>query len=219
MDPLPRRALHQDVERLVGDDPSVVDDDDVVDGLRDLGQHVAGQQDRATLAGQTAQEVPQPADALGIQAVRRFVEHEDLGLADQRGGEPEPLVHAQRERAHTPVGGAGQLDQLEDLVDAGPRHPRLGRDDTQVVPRGPRGMGRRLEHGSDVSQRVLEVAVATPGDPYGARRGFDEPEQRPEGRGLARPVRPEEARDRAGRDGEAQVVDGSYVCIVLAEVG
>ena len=102
-------------ERLVGDQSPVVDDHHVVDGLSDLGEHVAGEQDGATLVRQTAQEVTQPPDALGVQAVGGFVEHEDPWVVDQRRGQPEPLLHPQGEAAHAPVRRSGQLDHVEQL--------------------------------------------------------------------------------------------------------
>ena len=58
------------------------------------------------------------------------------GVADQRGGEAEPLVHAEREAADPAVGRSRQLDQLEHLVDARAAHAGLGGDDAQVVAGG-----------------------------------------------------------------------------------
>ena len=78
------------------DEPAAVDDHDVVDGLRHLGEHVARDEDRASLGRERAEEVAQPADALRVEPVRRLVEDEHLGIAEQRGGEPEPLPHPER---------------------------------------------------------------------------------------------------------------------------
>ena len=91
----------------------VGDHDHVVGGLAQLGQRVAGDQHRAALAGQRAQEVPQPADALRVQAVGGLVEHQHLRVADQRGREAEPLAHAQRVAARAPVGRVRERDELE----------------------------------------------------------------------------------------------------------
>ena len=43
-----------------------------------------------------AQEVAQPADPLRVEAVGRLVEHQHARVAEQRGGESEPLAHAER---------------------------------------------------------------------------------------------------------------------------
>ena len=113
----PTRAVSC-VERRLDDEPAAVDDQHLVDGLRDLGQHVARDEHRAAPGREGAQEVAQPADAFGIEAVRRLVEDEQLRLAEQRGGEPEPLPHAERVALHAPAGGRLELDQAQHLVDA-----------------------------------------------------------------------------------------------------
>ena len=68
-----------------------------------------------------AQQFAHPADALGVQAVDRLVEQQDVGVAEQRGGDAEPLAHAEGEPAHPVVGDGVQADQLDHLV-----HPRGG---------------------------------------------------------------------------------------------
>ena len=100
----------------------------------------------AALGGEAPQEVAQPAHAGGVEAVGRLVEHEHRGVAEQGGGEREPLAHAEGEAADASAGGLGQPDQVEHLVDAaavGCR--RRAACDPQVVPRGAGrvGAGRR----------------------------------------------------------------------------
>ena len=91
----------------VGDQSAAGQDDDVVDGLGDLGQQMAGDEHGASRRGVGAQEVAQPVDAFGVEAVGGLVQDEDVGVAEEGGGEPEPLPHAQREAADAPTGGAG----------------------------------------------------------------------------------------------------------------
>ena len=50
------------------------------------------EEDRPTLEAKS-QEPSKPADALGVQAVRRLVQDKNFGIAQQRPGEPEPLTH------------------------------------------------------------------------------------------------------------------------------
>ena len=88
--------------------PSSVNDDHLVDGLRDLGEHVAGDQNRAPLAGQRPQEVAQPADALRIEAIGRLIQDQRLRVAEEGGGEIESLLHAERVRLHPPPGHAAR---------------------------------------------------------------------------------------------------------------
>ena len=60
---------------------TAVEDQDFINGLSELGQHVAGEQDGAPFGGEVAQQVAQPADAGGIQATGRLIEDEHRGVA------------------------------------------------------------------------------------------------------------------------------------------
>ena len=61
-----------------------------------LAHQVAGDQDRAALVGEAAQQRPDPAHAVEVEAVDRLVEEQHLRVAEQRGGDAEPLPHAER---------------------------------------------------------------------------------------------------------------------------
>ena len=122
------------------DQPAVGDDDDVVDGLLDLLEHVAGDQDRPALGGQVAQEAAQPPDALGVEAVGRLVEDEHLRVAQHRGSEAEALAHAHRVAAGPLARGGGEADQLEHLVDPGVADARGVGEHPQVVAAGAAGV-------------------------------------------------------------------------------
>ena len=73
----------------------MVDDQHLVDGLGDLGQHVAGDEDGASLGRERPQEVAQPAHPFGVEAVRGLVKDQQLGIAEQRPREPQTLAHAE----------------------------------------------------------------------------------------------------------------------------
>jgi hypothetical protein len=90
----------------------------LIDRLRDLRQHVARDQHRAPPGGERAQEVAQPAHALGIEAVGRLVQDQQLGVAQQRRRKAQPLAHAQRVALHAAPCGVGQLDQPQHLIGA-----------------------------------------------------------------------------------------------------
>ena len=60
----------------VGEQPPAPDDDQVVGRQRHLAHQVRGDEDRAALGGQPAQQRADPVDALGVEAVDRLVEHE-----------------------------------------------------------------------------------------------------------------------------------------------
>ena len=50
----------------------------------------AGDEHRAAIVGEPAQQALQPAHALGIQALVGLVEDQHLGVAEQRRGERQP---------------------------------------------------------------------------------------------------------------------------------
>ena len=114
-------ARGQLLERGLDDELAVVDDQHLVDRLRDLGEHVAGDEHRAPPRGERAQEVAQPAHALRVEAVGGLVEDQQLRVAEQRRREPQPLAHAQRVALDAPRARVVELDQR-----AAPR-PRASR--------------------------------------------------------------------------------------------
>ena len=170
------------------------------------------------LGGQGAEEVAQPPDPGGIEPVRRLVQHEHLRIAEQRGGEPEALAHAERVALHAPLRGRGQLDEREHLLDPRRGQPGGGRLHAQVVSPGAAGMDlARLEHGADAMERPVELGIGDAEDGRAAGIGMDEPEHRAERRRLAGAVRAEEARDRARLDPEAEPGDRLRLPEALAE--
>ena len=149
-------------------------------------------------AANGAQEVAEPADPLGIEPVRRLVEHQQARLAQQRARDAQPLAHAERVAADPSPRGAAELDLGEHLVHARDRDPgreRRARGGGSV----PERVGwklSRLEHRSDRSAAAPAAAGSgRPSTRASPARRPDEPEQRPQRGRLARAVRAEEARD------------------------
>src|SRR5699024_8842747 len=99
------------VERTVVAGHSLADDDDLIDRLLDLGQQVAGDQHGASLGGQTAQELSEPGDSLGIEPVGRLIEHEYLGVPEKRGGQGQSLPHTQGEPTDVAIDGGRETDR------------------------------------------------------------------------------------------------------------
>ena len=193
----------------LADQPAGADDDHPVDGLLDLGQQVAGDEDGAALlVGEVAEEAAQPLDALGVQAVGRLVEHQDGGVAEQRGGQRQPLPHAEGVAAGPAVAGVGQAHLDEHLVGArtaGGRRPGsrraggCGRSAPGGTPsRAPR---RRCAAGSGSAAYGVPSNVAVPAS------GCISPRSIRSVVVLPAPFGPEEAGDRAGLHGEAEVAD------------
>src|SRR5205085_368665 len=103
----------------VGQQPALADDDQPVGGLGDLAHQVGGDQDGLAARGQVREQAADPADALDVQAVDRLVEDDRVRVAEQRGGDAQPLGHAEGELARAAPGGTGQPDRLDELVDPG----------------------------------------------------------------------------------------------------
>ncbi len=215
-----RRFAAQLRDRALGDLAAVGDDDDVVDGLLDLGEQVAGDEDRFALTGEVAQEAAQPPDALGVQAVGRFVEQQHVGVAEQGGGQAEALAHPHGIAPGAFAGGGRDADLLEQLVGPSIRYAARGREHPEVVPPGAaRVEVGRLEGRADGAQRVGQVAIAPTADGRGAGAGSDQPEQHPQGGRLAGAVRSEEAGDPAGLHLEVEVVDSDELAEAFGQAG
>jgi len=107
---------------------------------------MARDENGAALVSEPAKQPAQPADALRVQPVRRFVQHDRPRVSEQRGGQAEALPHPHRVAADLAPCGITQPDQLEHLV--GSRHRQAGHraEDAQVVVRrASRVEARRLE--------------------------------------------------------------------------
>jgi hypothetical protein len=203
-----------------GDQAAAADDDEPVGGQGHLAHEVAGDQDRAAFGGEGAQQLADPLDALGVEAVDRFVEEQSRRVAQQRRGDAEALAHPEGEPAGPAVRHVGQADLLEDVVGP-PAVDAVGvGEPAQVVPgAAARVDGLGLEEGAYVAQGEPEVPVrvAVDGDP--ARGGGVEAHHHPHGCRLPGPVGAEEAGDFAGSYLEAEIVDGHGRPVALGDVG
>ena len=81
-------ACGQVRQRRLDNKMSAADDQHLVNGLCDLGQHVARDQHRAALRCQPAQEVTQPANPLRVKAVGRLVKDQELGSPSSAAASP-----------------------------------------------------------------------------------------------------------------------------------
>src|SRR5205814_6357219 len=95
-----------------------IENHDVVDSLRDLGEDVARYEHAATLVCERPKELPQPSDAFGVEPIGRLVQDEDLRITEQCGGQRQTLPHPQREAAGAPIGACDEPDELEHRVDS-----------------------------------------------------------------------------------------------------
>ena len=203
----------------LGDGPAVADDDDVVGGLGDLGEDVAGDQDGPSFGGQAAEQVAQPPDALRVQAVGGLVEDQHGRVAEQRGGQAEPLPHAEGVAAGALPGGMLQAYRGQQLAGPFPGDPGGCGQHPQVVPAGAARVRGRVEQRADGPGRAGQVRVGCPGDGRGAGVGADQPEQHPQRGGLPRAVGAEKPGDPAVGDGERHLLHRDQVAELLAQPG
>ena len=133
---------------LLEHQPAAVQHADPGTHLLDLGEQVAGQEDRRARPVQVEQQLADVPDALRVQAVGRLVEHEKWRAAHQRGRQAQPLAHPQGVRLHrTSVAGV-QSHLLE----------HLGHARTTGRPADPAASGR-VEEGQ--VGRAGQVGVGT----------------------------------------------------------
>src|SRR5581483_9520946 len=114
-----RVGVDELLHRAVRDEPAATDHDQVLGGVLHLAHQVRGDEHGTALGGQHLHQVPDPEDALRVEAVDRLVEHQHLGVAEQRRGDAEPLAHAEREAARALLGHLAQAHQLQRLADPG----------------------------------------------------------------------------------------------------
>ena len=141
-----------------------------------------------------------PDDALRVEPVDRLVEHQHRRVAEQRGGDAEPLPHAEREAAGPAPGRRGQADLLEHLVDPAARRCRCCAPAT-AGGRGPAGRGAAPTASSSaptcVQRRRAASGTAGRRPARSPSSGGVQPEDQPHRRGLAGAVGPDEAGDLA----------------------
>jgi hypothetical protein len=121
---------------------------------------VAGDEDRPALGRERLQEVAQPPHALRVESVDRLVEQQHGRVAEERRGQAEPPVHAEREALGAALGHAVQTDHREHLAHPrGPDPVALRQPEQVVVGRTAAVDGGGLEQHTDVGQRLPEPVV------------------------------------------------------------
>jgi hypothetical protein len=208
-DAVARGAGDQLARRALREDPAVLDDRHAIGQRLGLVEVVRGEQDGLAEIAQRAHDLPGGAPRRRVEARRRLVEEDQLGVADERQREVQPAPLAARESARAAVGGLLQAGQLDRLLHAAGG----GVEAREVLDRLAHGQVRvgaaALEHDADPAAQLgraqgrvvaehrdlAAVAVAV------ALEDLD-------GGRLARPVGPEQAVDLAAADRERQAADG-----------
>ena len=163
--------------------------------------------------------------AAGVEPGRRLVEHEQVGLVHQAGGEVEPPAHAAGIGPHRPPGGIAQAERRRQLRRPARRlraaQPGQPADQHEIVVPAQRVVEPRVLPGEPDARPYLpglrQHVVPEDAHPprVRPRQGRDDPHQR----GLARAVRTEQRGERAGRDGEIDPGEGGDLTERLANAG
>ena len=189
------QAVGQVVRRVLRDHPALVDDDDAPAGHRDLGQDVRGEHD-GVLAAEALDQLAGLDDLLGVEAGRRLVEDQHVGVVRgspgrgrRAGGSPwragrsaSSRTSATRRLLHRLVDARALRSLPGDALDLA----RRSRGTSPTVHVGVEG--RRLRHVADAPldlERLLEDVVA--GHARRALRGREVAGEDAHGGRLARP--------------------------------
>ena len=112
-------ALHvlrdQLARRALGDDLRLVHHDEPVAELLGFVHVVRGEHLRHALLLEPVEAIPEHVARLRVEAGRRLVEQEQLGVVHQRAGDRQPALHAARERLDLRLAPLVQLDEVEEL--------------------------------------------------------------------------------------------------------
>ncbi len=159
-----------------------------------------------------------------VQADRRLVEIEQLGIVEQGHAQVGPHPLAERDLACWQIDELGQAKELgelgqvllvspgRDLVHVAGQVERL--DDRDVPPQ----LGPLAEDDADVAGVLLSLLVRDQTvDDQAAGGGNEDAGQHLDGGGLAGAVRPEIGDRFPGLDAEVDVIDGQLVLVLACE--
>jgi hypothetical protein len=99
--------------------------------------------------GQRADDVPRRAPRRRVEAGRRLVEEDQLGIADEREREVQPARLAARQPAREHALALAQPGQLDDLVDVARRGVEAGPVRDELARRGMAVDAAGLQHDAD----------------------------------------------------------------------
>ena len=111
--PARRRARVQACQRVVGDHLAAIDDDDAVGQALGFLHVVRRVEQRLAAALQLFEVVEDGVAALRVDADRRLVEQQDVGIVQQARGEIQPPLHPAAECLHPVARAIGEADQRQ----------------------------------------------------------------------------------------------------------
>ena len=179
-------------------------------------------EDRRALPPGGEQDVADLAPPHRVHPVGRLVEEEDVGLVEERAGEPEALRHPLRVTANPVAPAAGEPHEVEQLGDP-PIQVPLG-DAGEAAEQAQRRLagqvaGEAMAFGevADAPARGRAARVAAAHAHLAARRP-GQAEENLDQRGLAGAVGAEKAERLAAPDLEADAFEGAQAPPAVAEL-
>ena len=193
-------AVFELVPGSLRDHLPVVDDGDPVGQLIGFLEVLGSQQQRRPLAPQLAHDGPDLVAAARIQARGRLVEEQHPWAGQQARGDVEPAAHAAGVGPGGPVGRLSQVEPLEQLAGAAAcvlaGHVEQTAEHLQVLAPGQelvdrRELPRQADQVADSASLAHDVVAQ---DLRAPRIGRQQRGQNANQRGLARPVRAQQAK-------------------------
>src|SRR4029453_9000437 len=195
-------------DRTLGDQRAASDDANPIADLLHLAQQMAREQHRAVARAQRTDQRAHLCHACWVEAVGGLVQDQEVRVLKKRRGQAKALSHALRVRLESVATSVPEADLVKRDVDALLAEAPVAGHDPEVVSTGQVGVEARLlddrayaNHARRVTRRAAQHDGRT-------RGGTDQPEQHPNGGGLARPVRPEKPVHLPLSHREVQPVDG-----------
>ncbi len=209
----------QRLRRPLGNEPAVIDDADAVAQPGRLF-HVMGRVEHRD--AQPADRLEDGVAALGVDADRGLVEHEQLGPVQQPGRHVGPPLHAARIGPDAVLAPVRQPDELQGFADAPLQllaaQPVQLTEERQVLDRREVGVERQVLGDVPHDSLGLEGAAGEAVDGDFSLVRDDEAAQHGDGGGLPGTVGPEQAVALAFRNGEGDALDGLALAVALAQV-
>ena len=205
----------------VGGDPAAGDDHDVLADVLDEVELVAGEDDPDAGRRPLAEDLRHRRDAERVEAAERLVEDEQLRVVDERRARAGRAAGCRATAPRASPRPVGQPQAVEPArrrrVRRLRRHPvLLGEVAELLADPHPRVEAALLGHVAEAEPRRPVDRLAAPSDRAAVRAG--EAEDAAHRRRLAGAVRPEEADEPAGPDGERRAVEGDDAPVALREV-
>ena len=126
--------------------PAVQDHHAIAD-VFDVREQMRTQQNRGSPSPEFQQQILHLAGADGIEAGGRLIEDQQLGIVDQRLGEPEAATHPLRVLADRPTLDLREPDHVEKFVDATLPRAAVEPEDATVVVEGLTGVEEPVQVG------------------------------------------------------------------------